>query len=348
MFTAAVESVRRPNFELFWYTHHLFVVFLALICAHGAGHIFGPPEFWAWILPSCIAYLIERLIRLVRGYQSTMLHLALAHPSNVIEIQMQKSKFKFKTGQYLYLNCPYIARHEWHPFTISSAPEEDFVSVHIRVVGDWTGKLSKLLNEHQKLGVVTEDMFTAPNGMPILRIDGPFGAASEDIFKFEVVMLIGAGIGVTPFASILKSIRYRIEAQQATGQMDIPITKAYFYWIAREKNSFEWFLELLSTLEDSGANDVLELNTYLTSVKGPAEDADAEYGRDPITGLRSGSHYGRPDFDDIFSEKAGLHPNERIGVFFCGPQVMSKLLYKMCRKYTQKTTTKFHYHKENF
>jgi len=209
--------------------------------------------------------------------------------------------------------------------------------------------LSKLLNPDQKLGVVAEEMFTAPNGAPILRIDGPFGAASEDIFKFEVVMLIGAGIGVTPFASILKTIRYRIEAQRATGQMDIPITKAYFYWIAREKNSFEWFLELLSVLEDSGVSDVLELNTYLTSLKGPSEaDGDSEYGRDPITGLRSGSHYGRPDFDEIFQDKADRHPNERVGVFFCGPAVMSKLLYKMCRKYTKKTSTKFHYHKENF
>jgi len=40
-------------------------------------------------------------------------------------------------------------------------------------------------------------------------------------------------------------------------------------------------------LEDSGVSDVLELNTYLTSIKGPSEaDGDAEYGRDPITGLR--------------------------------------------------------------
>jgi len=348
MYSTAVESVRRPMFELFWYTHHLFVVFFVAICVHGAGHLIGAPDFWAWVLPASIIYLVERVIRLVRGYQATLLHLAIAHPSNVIELQMQKAKFKFKSGQYLFLNCPYIARHEWHPFTISAAPEEDFVSVHIRIVGDWTGKLSDLLNPEKKLGLVQNEISTAPNGAPILRIDGPFGAASEDIFKFEVVMLIGAGIGVTPFASILKTIRYRVEAQQATGQMDIPITKAYFYWVAREKNSFEWFLELLCVLEDSGVGDVLELNTYLTSLKAPPEGEGDEYGRDPITGLKSGAHYGRPDFDAIFQEKADAHPNERVGVFFCGPAVMSKLLYKQCRKYTKKTSTKFHYHKENF
>lgn len=42
---------------------------------------------------------------------------------------------------------------------------------------------------------MAENVLTAPNGMPILRIDGPFGTASTDIFKFETVMLIGAGIG---------------------------------------------------------------------------------------------------------------------------------------------------------
>jgi hypothetical protein len=40
------------------------------------------------------------------------------------------------------------------PFTITSAPHESFVSVHIRVVGDWTGDLWNLLNPENKLGIV--------------------------------------------------------------------------------------------------------------------------------------------------------------------------------------------------
>lgn len=42
-----------------------------------------------------------------------------------------------------------------------------------------------------------------------VAIDGPFGTASEDVFGYDVVMLVGAGIGVTPFASILKSVWYK-------------------------------------------------------------------------------------------------------------------------------------------
>lgn len=47
------------------------------------------------------------------------------------------------------------------------------------------------------------------DGAAFLQIDGPFGSASEDVFQAPVAVLIGAGIGVTPFASILKHIWYR-------------------------------------------------------------------------------------------------------------------------------------------
>lgn len=47
-------------------------------------------------------------------------------------------------------------------------------------------------------------------------MDGPFGTASEDVFQYEVAMLVGAGIGVTPFASILKSIWYKFQQADQT------------------------------------------------------------------------------------------------------------------------------------
>ena len=37
-------------------------------------------------------------------------------------------------------------------------------------------------------------------------IDGPYGTPSVHIFEAEHAVLVGAGIGVTPFASILQSI----------------------------------------------------------------------------------------------------------------------------------------------
>lgn len=34
-----------------------------------------------------------------------------------------------------------------HPFSITSAPGDDYLSVHIRIVGDWTHELKRVFTE---------------------------------------------------------------------------------------------------------------------------------------------------------------------------------------------------------
>jgi len=300
-----------------------------------------------------LIYLVERFIRWYRAKKPAVLLKAIQHPSRVIELQMRIDDWHHKPGQYLFLNMPYLARQEWHPFTISSAPQEEYVSNHVRIVGDWTGKLYQQLNPEKKaLGVVQENVRYASNGSPILRVDGPFGAASEDVFKYPVVVLIGAGIGVTPFASILKSLRYQI-ARALSQNVVPPLAKVYFFWVSRDKGSFEWFGDLLAELERNNPGNFLEIAVYLTGyVKGEKEIRELMFhdleAPDAITGLQSKTHFGRPDWDAIFEQLKTSHPNETVGVFYCGPAVLSKQLYKYSRKKSDKKTTRFKYHKENF
>lgn len=92
-----------------------------------------------------------------------------------------------------------------------SAPEEDYISVHIRVVGDFTGALAKAVgcdfdskDEKSEKGASGSGKVVPPplnRVLPRVMVDGPFGSASEDFLKYETVLLVGAGIGVTPFAS---------------------------------------------------------------------------------------------------------------------------------------------------
>jgi hypothetical protein len=60
------------------------------------------------------------------------------HPSKVLEVQIKKENINPKAGQYIFISCPEISYLQYHPFTLTSAPEEDYVSVHMRIVGDWT------------------------------------------------------------------------------------------------------------------------------------------------------------------------------------------------------------------
>ena len=93
--------------------------------------------------------------------------------------------------------------------------------------------------------------------LPRIYIDGPFGSASEDVFKYEVAVLVGAGIGCTPFASILKSIWYRMNYPQKKTRL----RKVYFFWVCRDFGSFEWFRSLLLAIEAQDMDNRIEIHT---------------------------------------------------------------------------------------
>lgn len=93
--------------------------------------------------------------------------------------------------------------------------------------------------------------------LPRVFIDGPFGSASEDVFKYEIAVLVGAGIGVTPFASILKSIWYRMNYPQQKTRL----RKVYFFWVCRDFGSFEWFRSLLMAIEAQDLDSHIEIHT---------------------------------------------------------------------------------------
>ncbi len=58
----------------------------------------------------------------------------LLDPIRVTKLSIRRPyNFKHAPGDWVFLRIPAIAKYEWHPFTISSAPEEtDTISVHVR------------------------------------------------------------------------------------------------------------------------------------------------------------------------------------------------------------------------
>lgn len=127
MYAAANKGYRTTNnFTIFWYTHHCFIAFFVLLLIHGK-------NFWMWFLGPGMMYVIERILRNVRGAALTVVKKVHALSGRVVHLELEKPSFKYHAGQYAFLNCPLISRHEWHPFTISSAPEEEHLTFHIRV-----------------------------------------------------------------------------------------------------------------------------------------------------------------------------------------------------------------------
>lgn len=353
MYTAAFERVRRQTFELFWYSHHLFIVFFACLLVHGTRSVLQPNQFWCWFVLPGFLYCVERATRVMRGNMDTRIVRIVQHPSNVLELQLSKGLFKYKAGAYMFVNCPAVAKYEYHPFTITSAPGEEIVSVHMRVVGDWTGKLAGLLGvSWDRNGAPKYDANAGANTAGLaFRIDGPFGSASEDVFDYDVALCVGCGIGVTPFASILKHLWFKVNEMAR-----FKLQRVYFVWVARDKSTFEWFSDIIAALELENLSHLLEIRVFLTQRLQIDEVREIMFveeggGRDAITGLRSPTYYGRPRFDQIYDEVRRQHPGVRCGVFLCGPKIVADNLRFLANQFNNTSipgSTKFIFQKEKY
>ena len=117
-----------------------------MFVAYYACLFFHAPDFWKWSSgPICI-YLVEVLYRILTtffGHGKSSIKAAVVFPSNVTGLVIHRPEgFKFNPGDWVFIKIPKISLMEWHPFTISSAPEEeDYFTLHIRGVGDWTKNL---------------------------------------------------------------------------------------------------------------------------------------------------------------------------------------------------------------
>ena len=76
---------------------------------------------------------------------------------------------------------------------------------------------------------------------------------SHSILSYSEVILIGAGIGVTPYASILKHIVHISRLKESTN--GLVLNKINFVWICPSKDSFECFRDLDSQINGENKND---------------------------------------------------------------------------------------------
>ncbi|XP_048533221.1 respiratory burst oxidase homolog protein E-like [Triticum urartu] len=384
------------GFNAFWYSHHLLVVVYLLLLVHG-WFIFLVTKWyqrttWMYIAVPFALHVGERTLRALRSkaYAAKILKVCLL-PGNVLTITMSKPcGFRYRSGQYVFLQCPTISPFEWHPFSITSAPGDDYISVHIQTRGDWTQELKHIFVENYFSPCLPSRASFGELGMPEqkspprLLVDGPYGAPAQDFRNYDVLLLVGLGIGATPFISILRDLLNNIKL--ADELMDLSMetsrsedssntfsvstassnkrrayrtSRAHFYWVTREPGSFEWFKSVMDEVAEMDKKGVIELHNYLTSVY---EERDArttllsmvqalnhaKNGIDIVSGTRVRTHFARPNWREEFTRISAKHPGSTVGVFYCGKPTLAKELKKLSLEMSRKTTTRFHFHKEYF
>uniref|UniRef100_A0A8C3NJW9 NAD(P)H oxidase (H2O2-forming) n=1 Tax=Geospiza parvula TaxID=87175 RepID=A0A8C3NJW9_GEOPR len=347
MYVFATRHFRRVSFQGFWITHHLYVLLYILVIIHGSYALIQQPRFYIYFIIPALIYSADKLYSLSRKKVEISVVKAELLPSGVTHLQFQRPQdFDYKSGQWVRIACVGLGTTEYHPFTLTSAPHDDTLSLHIRAVGPWTTRLRELYSPKSLALLGT---------LPKLYLDGPFGEGHQEWNKFEVSVLVGGGIGVTPFASILKDLVFKSSINSK-----LLCKKIYFIWVTRTQRQFEWLTDIIREVEESDKNGLVSVHIYITQL---AEKFDLRttmlyicerhfqkvLNKSLFTGLRSITHFGRPPFVPFFSSLQEVHPEvQKIGVFSCGPPGMTKSVEQACRHMNRKDQTYFAHHYENF
>uniref|UniRef100_A0A3B4BQ74 NADPH oxidase, EF-hand calcium binding domain 5 n=1 Tax=Pygocentrus nattereri TaxID=42514 RepID=A0A3B4BQ74_PYGNA len=384
MVVCSSTFVRRSgHFEVFYWSHLSYIWVWALLIIHCT-------NFWKWFVAPGIIFLVEKLVGIAVSRMGGLYIVEVnLLPSKVTHLVIKRPPFfQFKPGDYVYINIPVIAKYEWHPFTISSAPEQqDTIWLHVRSMGQWTNRLFEYFRQSDSQAIsnkrLTASLRNHRNQTKTqistklsenhrycdikCYVDGPYGTPTRQIFASEHAVLIGAGIGITPFASILQSIIYRMRKQNCPNcnyswcetikDNEMMLRKVDFIWINRDQKSFEWFVSLLTKLEMDQADEepegrFLEMHMYMTSALSKndmkaiglqmALDLLAKKEkRDSITGLRTRTQPGRPDWGKVF-QKVSEEKKGKVHVFYCGSPALAKVIKAQCEHFG------FNFYKENF
>uniref|UniRef100_A0A3P9MCW9 NADPH oxidase, EF-hand calcium binding domain 5 n=1 Tax=Oryzias latipes TaxID=8090 RepID=A0A3P9MCW9_ORYLA len=374
---------RSGHFEVFYWSHLSYIWVLILLIVHCA-------NFWKWFVVPGLLFLLEKIVGIAVSRMGGLYIVEVnLLPSKVTHLVIKRPQFfHFKPGDYIYINIPVIAKYEWHPFTISSAPEQsDTLWLHVRSMGQWTNRLyeyfrqtdsmelcsgrlaTSLKKRRQQAKAEVSAKFAENHRVCNIKcyVDGPYGTPTRQIFTSEHAVLIGAGIGITPFASILQSIIYRLRKQNCPScnfswcenlkDSDMTLRKVDFIWINRDQKSFEWFVSLLTKLEMDQADEepegrFLEMHMYMTSALSKndmkaiglqmALDLLAKKEKkDSITGLRTRTQPGRPEWGKVFQKLSGENKG-KVHVFYCGAPSLAKAIKAQCERFG------FNFYKENF
>ena len=152
---------------------HVPLVYMRIITFAGAA-FYLYKELLSGRFRKHLPYVVEA----VRQLNGTTLEVAL---------KPQDRKLVYNAGQFLFVHFTGDRTlTEPHPFTVSSAPQEDSLRLSIKASGDWTQYLHKHLQP----------------GMPA-KIDGSYGMFNYKTGRPRQIWIAG-GIGITPFLSWLR------------------------------------------------------------------------------------------------------------------------------------------------
>ncbi|KAL2336002.1 hypothetical protein Fmac_010448 [Flemingia macrophylla] len=193
LWIATIPRIRRKFFELFFYTHHFYILFMVFFIFHVG------ISYTCIMLPGFYLFLVDRYLRFLQSRRHVRLVSARVSPCEAIELNFSKSHgLTYNPTSVMFINVPSISKLQWHPFTVTSNSnlEKEKLSVVIKSEGTWTRKLHHLLSTPSTIDRLA------------VSVEGPYGPASTNYLRHDTLVMVSGGSGITPFISIVRELIY--------------------------------------------------------------------------------------------------------------------------------------------
>lgn len=180
----------------------------------------------------------------------------------------------------------------------------------------------------------------APAPSPPLRvcIDGPWGAPTQNVGDYDVAVLIGAGVGATPMAAVLRAAAHELlNARCGTcgaineRALRLRQQKIHLVWVAQRVAGTEWLVSLLASLAAADDGNRFNLALHVT------RDTEAAVSAARASAGPAGDFHveaGRPDWGTLLTrvadEARDVPGVARVGVFVCGPHALAVQVRREC------------------
>ena len=348
VFLSSLGFIRRRCFELFYYAHFMFLVFVAGALYHAS----KGPEF---LLPGLGLWAIDRIIRFSYKFRKIALKSVTYYSGDV-------TKFKFEgmpvvsPGQMAWIQIPSISYFNWHPFTVASAPGDSLGTIAVRGLGSYTNNIQVLDgikgNGEMETVHARADSILPPEKSEVkIALDGPYGIGRIQWDRYRVIVIVAGGIGITPGISIASHI-----INNAVLNPDTVVGwHIHLLWAVKDKQHELWFQEELNHLVMLAANPSLpvSMDTTIhvtgTSISEPLITGQEASGRETAEkyDVHGIVHHSRPNMLEWFQHIKELRSNMDAAVSLCGPKGMMDAARKAAAKVSWESGL-FHVEEEEF
>ncbi len=203
-----------PHYQRWKGLHLLSGAAVALALVHAVPLSRALPPAWAWPIwtlfgaaaVAAFAYRVVLSRRLARHRHRVTGITPLSHDVVEITLRPEGRRLAYRAGQFVYL--AHLDRNldagynEEHPYTLSSAPQDEELRIGVKALGDQSRALQRI----------------TPGA--IVTVEGPYGDLFPEALDDRPQLWLAGGIGITPFVA-------RARALAHAGGPAAPVTLVY-------------------------------------------------------------------------------------------------------------------------